>query len=73
MGVSSFLMDLFIEESKPEDVVESFNTFKFVAIAGSISLVLFGVGYMFYGLGSTLVPVSIILDELHEESGKPRK
>ena len=44
----------------------SFSTFKFVAIAGSVSLILFGTGYALYGLGSALRPISDIVEELHD-------
>ena len=48
------------------DTSSGFTTLKFVAIAGSISLILFGLGYMFHGLGSSLKPISDIVEELHD-------
>lgn len=45
-----------------------FSTVKFVAIAGSISLVLFGLGYTLYGLGSSLNSTAKILDEMNDSN-----
>ena len=66
--IRGFAGDLFWSSIEKAGNMEenSFSTVKFVAITGSISLVLFGIGYMFYGLGTTLAPVSVIIDELHD-------
>ena len=56
-----------LENNHPEHT-NGFSTFKFVAIAGSISLLLFGTGYALYGLGSALRPISDIVDEFHDSN-----
>ena len=60
-----------VESEVPEvvEVSSGFSTVKFVAIAGGIASILFGLGYVLYGLGSSLVPAAKIIDELHD-SGK---
>ena len=47
-------------------ISNGFNTTKFVCITGGISLVLFSLGYVIYGLGSVMEPISDIIDELHD-------
>lgn len=63
MGLLGYLGGKLFDDSSSNTSNETgFSTFKFVAVAGSVSLVLFGLGYTFYGLGSALRPVSDMID-----------
>jgi len=67
MGLWNYLVGKVI--ARPEVVepaVNGFNTLKIVSVSGSVALVLFGLGYAFYGMGQVMKPVSEIIDELHD-------
>ncbi len=58
MGIWSYLIHT-NEVAEVSHENEGFSTTKFVMVVGSISLLLFGIGY-------ALRPVSEIVDELHD-------
>ena len=66
MGIVGYIGEKLFHRTIETETTSGFTTFKFVAIAGSISLILFGLGYLFRGLGSSLKPISDIVDELHD-------
>ena len=69
MGLWSYLFNKIIPESKVSDsVTTDLSYFKYVVISGSLALVLFGVGYVFHGIGSVAKPISEIIDELNDSS-----
>ena len=54
--------------AKAEPTDNGFTVTKFILVAGSIALMLFGSGYALRGLGSVMEPFSDIVDELHDSS-----
>ena len=51
-----------------EPVTDGISTVRIVSISGSIALVLFGLGYAFYGMGQVVQPISEIIDELYDSN-----
>ncbi len=72
MGIVGYIGEKLFHRTIETETTSGFTTFKFVAIAGSISLILFGLGYLFRGLGSSLKPISDIVDELHDSDKSDR-
>jgi hypothetical protein len=64
MGIISYIGEKMFYKSV--ESTSGFSTTKFILIAGGISLIMFGAGYMFTGLGSAITPISNIIDELHD-------
>ena len=70
MTIWSYVLDTLIShrDSINASVLSEITTAKIVFIAGSVSLLFFGIGYMLYGLGSVAKPISDIIDELHDSN-----
>ena len=67
MGILSYVLDKLVSHSEVVNTPSSgITTTKFVFIAGSVALVLFGMGYALYGLGSVAKPLSKIVEELND-------
>jgi len=68
MGILSYVLDKFVSQSdvldKSVNSGSGITVTKFVFVTGSIALVLFGMGYALYGLGSVVKPVSDIVEEI---------
>lgn len=73
MGLWSYLASKIISEPKvTETMVSGFSTAKFAVVSGSLAVVLFGVGYAFYGMGSVVKPVTDIVDDFHDSKGSQK-
>ena len=62
----SYVLDKFISQPELDTPSSGFTVTKFVVVSGSIALVLFGMGYTLYGLGSVIKPAGEIIDEFHD-------
>ena len=71
MGILNYVVGKLISSNKVINTPYlGFTTNKFILVAGSVSLILFGIGYSLYGLGSVIKPVCDIIDDFHDSDNK---
>ena len=67
MGLLSYLLGKIMTRPEVvEPVSNGLSLISVISVSGSVALVLFGLGYAFYGMGSVVKPVIDIVDDFHD-------